>query len=121
MGRSRKRKKQGQPDQSLESETELPPVETPGADAETDLGVDVEEGLEFGLTHINPEVHDAATVGNAIRLVDREGHAEIHSSDGRLGNVPPQFARVATHKGLTVGILIQKSSDPLTARVRLKS
>lgn len=115
MGRSKKKKDRGRPDRSLESGTEFPPEgqwTTEGEKEEI-------QSLEFSLTHLNPAVHSQTAVMDPVRFLQKDGSAEIHTSVGRLGNVPAQAERKATHRGLSGGVVVDKSDDPITARVRL--
>lgn len=125
MGSSKKRRERGQPDVVLPNLTEDPDSRSPaeeGKGGATPEGIEEVAALLITLTQLNPDILTQTAEGDAVTVRDEgEDSVEVHTRNGRLGNVPlTVIAQVRSH-GLTRGLVAYRSERPPTARVRLSS
>lgn len=120
MGSSKERKPRGEPDYARPSGVDDPTVEveTEGEGQEASPQQD-REALTFRLVQLNEQVVNQASKGDQLTVRDTGGILQVHTAQGRIGNVPPTRAPTVRSRSLTVGMIQEIQNSPPQVLVTL--
>lgn len=111
MGSSAKEKVSGRPRRVLESGEA-------GSGTSGSGGPRKRSGLRVPLVRLDRRVHAVSSLDEAVTVVVA-AELEVHTRNGRLGNIPPQFKKAVEDSGFTGGSVVELGEDPLVAVVFL--
>lgn len=113
MGSSKERKPRGEPDYAqpsgVDDQTVEAEVEGEGQGAP---GQEEKEALTLRLVQLNEQVVNQTSKGDRVTVQDTGGTLQVHTSQGRIGNVPPTRAPEVRGQGLTAGMIQEIQNSP---------